>query len=453
MSVTFSIVLDTRRITKTKKYPVKLRVTAKRVTNNFGTIHQLTEEEYAKLNAPHVSAHLQQVRDDLKKIEVLAADAVKKLLPFDFWVFRRDYINGSPLFKQKKIKLPETTDDQTKSFDFEPYYKKFPIINEENGGADTVKYVYSEYIKRLISEKRIGNALSYRESYNTLRKFGGDKLTFPEITISWLRRYEAWLTDRGTARATIGIRMRPLRCIFNEAHAMGIISKEMCYPFGRRKYLIPVGKRRKRSLELEDIQRIYFDKPSCKGEAYAKALWFFMYYANGMNPTDLAHLRFRNIEGDYFSFYRIKTDLTSRHDPVLITVFINEDMRKTMELYGNADQHPDNYIFPVLHHEMNPLEEYEAVPRLTRFINTWMKKIGKRLGLEINLTTIVTRHSYSTVMKRAGASTEFIQEALGHMDKKTTENYLGSFEKEVTKGFAQKLTAFKDQEQPVRDIA
>ncbi len=92
---------------------------------------------------------------------------------------------------------------------------------------------------------------------------------------------------------------------------------------------------------------------------------------------------------------------------------------------------------------MTPLEEYFAIPRFTRFINDWMKKIGKRHGIELLPTTIVTRHSFSTIMKRSGASTEFIQEALGHMDKKTTENYLGSFEQRVKKEFAKKLEAFK----------
>jgi site-specific recombinase XerD len=58
-------------------------------------------------------------------------------------------------------------------------------------------------------------------------------------------------------------------------------------------------------------------------------------------------------------------------------------------------------------------------------------------------TTYVARHTFSTVLKRSGASTEYIQEALGHSDIKTTENYLDSFEKDVKKEFAQRLTAFK----------
>ena len=72
-----------------------------------------------------------------------------------------------------------------------------------------------------------------------------------------------------------------------------------------------------------------------------------------------------------------------------------------------------------------------------------MAKITERLGIEKRVTTLVSRHTFSTQMKKAGASTEYIQEALGHTDKHTTENYLDSFDNDVKKDFALMLTRFK----------
>ncbi len=72
-----------------------------------------------------------------------------------------------------------------------------------------------------------------------------------------------------------------------------------------------------------------------------------------------------------------------------------------------------------------------------------MLKIKTKLGIEKKVTTYVARHTFSTVLKRSGVSTEFMQESLGHTDIRTTENYLDSFEKDVKKEFAGKLTAFK----------
>ena len=68
---------------------------------------------------------------------------------------------------------------------------------------------------------------------------------------------------------------------------------------------------------------------------------------------------------------------------------------------------------------------------------------SSKLGINKKGTTYVARHTFSTVLKHSGVSTEFIQEALGHTDIKTTENYLDNFEKETKKELAKRLMAFK----------
>ncbi|CAN5500481.1 hypothetical protein BH11BAC3_BH11BAC3_28370 [soil metagenome] len=50
--------------------------------------------------------------------------------------------------------------------------------------------------------------------------------------------------------------LRPLRSIFNEAIEEGIIKREKCHPFGRRRYCIPVSKKKK-ALDLNDIKKIF----------------------------------------------------------------------------------------------------------------------------------------------------------------------------------------------------
>lgn len=72
-----------------------------------------------------------------------------------------------------------------------------------------------------------------------------------------------------------------------------------------------------------------------------------------------------------------------------------------------------------------------------------MKEILRNLNINKKATTYVARHTFSTVLKRSGTSTEFIQEALGHCSIETTEGYLDSFEKETKKEFACRLSSFK----------
>jgi site-specific recombinase XerD len=73
-----------------------------------------------------------------------------------------------------------------------------------------------------------------------------------------------------------------------------------------------------------------------------------------------------------------------------------------------------------------------------------MRIISIETGIEDHVTTYSARHSFSTVLKRSGASVEFISEALGHTDVRTTESYLDSFENELKKEFSNSLLAFKN---------
>jgi integrase/recombinase XerD len=251
------------------------------------------------------------------------------------------------------------------------------------------------------------------------------------------------MLEKGYSKTTVGIYTRCLRAIFNEAIFQGIIKREKCYPFGRRLYQPPASRNVKKALTLEDVSKIYYYQPECERERKAKDFWLFSYLANGINPTDIVHLKYKNIDGEYLVFERAKTENSTRLDPRPITVFITEDMQKILDYWGNKDRSPNNYIFPMMEHNITPLRQVELIELFVQAINDWMAKIRKKLGIEKKVTTYVARHTFSTIMKRSGVSTEFIQESLGHTSIKTTENYLDSFEKTVKKEYSRKLVAFK----------
>lgn len=184
-------------------------------------------------------------------------------------------------------------------------------------------------------------------------------------------------------------------------------------------------------------------EPEFQQDKKVKDYWFFCYFGNGMNPKDLAYLKCKNIDGEYLTFIRAKTERATRTDPKLITAYINEDMQKVIERWGNKDKSSANYIFPILDLNADPMQQYNRVKSFAKFINNGMLNITQRQLINRKATNMECRHTFSTVLKRSGASTEFIQEALGHTDKKTTENYLDSFEKVMKKEYSARLKAFK----------
>jgi hypothetical protein len=217
MSASTNIILDTRRMKKkTDTFPVKLQVTHQRVTNHYQTIFDLSKEDYEKLAAPRISSNLQDTRDRLKLLQRNGEYYIDEMPNFSFYEFERDFITNNDLFKtRKKLKVPPPNQDQD-GFDYSPYLRRFPIFKEDHSTPGSISIVYLAYIKILLQEERIGTALSYKDSYSSIKKFKGNVL-FTDITTSYLHQYENWMLKRGCSRTTVGIKLRPLRTIFNEA--------------------------------------------------------------------------------------------------------------------------------------------------------------------------------------------------------------------------------------------
>lgn len=71
-----------------------------------------------------------------------------------------------------------------------------------------------------------------------------------------------------------------------------------------------------------------------------------------------------------------------------------------------------------------------------------MRGIRAKLGIEKQITTYTARHSYATMLKRAGAPIEFISEGLTHGDLRTTEKYQDSFEDTTKRKWGKALLDF-----------
>ncbi len=186
MSATISIILDTRRIKKSKKYPIKLRVTCDRISEYYQTVFDLPKNDYDKLSASRISNDLQSIRDKLKDIERTAENTVTALSPFNFINFEKDFIQNNGLFRQRKLK-PSLHFDTKNEFDYSSFHKKFPILLEAYSTPGTIFFSYLNFIKKILREGRISSAMYYHCSYVSLKKFRGN-VRFEEITVFALRK-------------------------------------------------------------------------------------------------------------------------------------------------------------------------------------------------------------------------------------------------------------------------
>jgi len=290
---------------------------------------------------------------------------------------------------------------------------------------------------------QIGTCISYNNASVSLHKFKAG-LKFEHLTPEFLRNYERWFVGKGRSITTIGINLRSVRAVINVAIQQGMMSIAD-YPFGKRKYIIPTGRNIKKALTLEVIAKIYnyVTEPRSVNDL-CRDYWIFIYLCNGLNVKDLCLLTYKNIQGDFIVFNRAKTIRSRRSNPEPIRIALKDDSKRIIAKWGQHQFSQDTYIFPQLKIGMTPKKQRDNIGLLIHLINEHMKKIAAELGICKPITTYYARHSFATILKNSGVSTEFISEALGHSSLQTTKNYLAGFEQDAIQKTTDVLTSFKN---------
>ncbi len=401
------LVLDTRRAKKDGTYPVKLRLTYQRKQKYYATKYSFTEDEFAKIMQLRPPKKYKEVQVKLQAIEARANKILEKMPAFSFNLFQEYFTDG-------KVK--------------------------ENINHQDVYAAIESYIDDLRKEGSAGTADIYSSGMRSLQAFQ-NKLLFADVTPNFLKKYENWMLNQRKSYSTIGIYTRQLRTIFNKAIDEGYVDRKI-YPFGRRKYQTPTGRNIKKALVIEDIQKIFMYEPENESEEMYRDFWILSYLANGINVKDMIKLKYRDARDDKIVFLREKTKKSNRVKPKPIVVPLTEEISKIIEKWGNPDKAFNSYVFNYLSDGMSPERELAIKKQLVKQINKYIRRITKKLGIEKDVTTYVARHSFVTVLKRSGASMEFISESVGHSNLRTTEGYADSFEDKIKKHFAKALTDF-----------
>ena len=427
-----SIVLDTRRVLANGKYPVKLRVftpnprTQKLYPLKFNINKQIVNE-----------SKVIQINAELKKDEFKSIWESTKP--------RKEHEN----FRTQLITIENEAKNiakELKPFNIEVFEK---VMFGVKFDKENVIEHYEQTIVKLKKNGQISTASNYNLSLKSIIKFieanknkAPQKISFNEITPNFLEDYESYmLNNLGKTRTTISMYVRALRTIFNKAINENTIDKSF-YPFGKNNYTPPSTKKVKKALSDIQLKMLLEGKPQTPEQEKAKAFWFFSYSCNGMNIKDIVNLKFKDLQGETFSFFRAKTLRTKKDDLTPIIVYLTDFSKQVIEQYGNTNKSPNSFVFPILENSENMELNHKQTQNFTRFINQHFKKYALSLGITEEISSYWARHSWSSRAIRIGLSMEFVSEALNHSDLKTTKNYFSGFTDEVNKINSDKLMNF-----------
>ena len=418
------------RVGESNLLSLKIRVSHNKVRKRFALplkdpIH-VSKENFDKL----IKYHQTQNQRASEEIRVLYA----KLLP--------------------ALEKAQEAIDSLNTFSFDKFkvsfYNEKEATNDNSLNSIAAITAAEHFEKGKITTAQLYNlsAKSIQEFVNQLplsvcTKFEIDKLNrivrLEHITETFLNAYEKWMIDeKKNSNSTVGIYLRNVRAIFNEEISKKNIDIEL-YPFGKKKYVIPSSNNVKKAIPKENIIKLLNYEPDIMNEyeQRSKDFYTFSYLSNGMNMADILNLKWENIdiENRKISFVRQKTQDTTKNQQITITVQMFDETIKIVERWGNKSQLPTNFIFPFYTEKMTAFDRKRTKNQFIKTTNYHMRKIAKSLGVEDDPVTMSARHSFATIMMQSNSPIMMISKLLGHTDVKTTQNYLGSFEDEATKGF------------------
>ncbi|MEA1898180.1 MAG: site-specific integrase [Bacteroidota bacterium] len=281
-----------------------------------------------------------------------------------------------------------------------------------------------EVIDKLIKAERIGNAEAHKTALNAVKRFSNGKdIHFEDIDYKWLTDFETYHYSRGNTPVSLGVYLRSIRSLYNKAIKHNIVN-ETYYPFGRNKYTIPTGPSRKRAISKDDIIKI--EQLELEKDSYlwhARNYFLFSFYTMGMNWSDMAHLKMKNIVNGRIEYIRLKT---KRKTVKAFTVKINSKIQEILSHFTHGKK-KEQYIFPIIRRKDSSFIVRKDIKNRLKLYNKYLERIGNLCDIEEKLTSYVSRHSWATIAKKSGVDISLISDALGHHDSQVTRTYLDSF--------------------------
>lgn len=272
-------------------------------------------------------------------------------------------------------------------------------------------------IVKLKQNGKVRTSETYRATLNSFKKFRKDEdIMLDCLTSEIMEAYEAWHQSRGVAPNTISFYTRILRAVYNRAVEDEIIENRN--PF--RHVYTGVDKTVKRALPIQTVKKIKgLDLSLAPALDYARDMFMMSFMLRGMSFIDMAYLRKTDLANGYVIYRRRKTGQQ-------LTIEWTKEMQLILDKYP---ENTSDYLLPIIR---NPgTNERYTYRNIGYNINHNLKKIAKKLDINIPLTLYVARHSWASAAKAKGIPISVISEGMGHDSEATTQIYLASLDTSV----------------------
>lgn len=246
----------------------------------------------------------------------------------------------------------------------------------------------------------------YTGTLDRIREFEPryEDLNYEDITFSWLKRFDAWLSVRSPSANARNIHFRNIRAIFNYA-----IDDERTtlYPF--RRFKMKYTETKKRNLTIDQLRKLWSYEADTEARRLHVATFKLMFCLIGANPVDLFSVK-KPIHGRY-EYIRSKT--SKAYD---------------IEVLPEAQE-----LLRLLSGDLRPFYFQETYRRQKSWLTALTRslhEIAEELGLP-KISAYWARHTWASIAASLDIPKETIARALGHHDASVTGVYINFDTKKV----------------------
>jgi len=298
-------------------------------------------------------------------------------------------------------------------------------VKKANHSQSIVKYCEAKMSQMLNYNHKKGyqQTLNNWKEYTAKEKLG--ELDFKQIDVFILKGFENHLFKNKLQASTVYTNLKRIRALFNMAIKEQVIKVED-YIF--KAFTMPkANKSKKEKLsvdELKEFTAVEYDPNSLS--KICQQAFLLAFNMAGVRVEDILTLKWSYVTKDRIEYTMEKTGS-------LNSFKITSQIRNILD-YFKSVSNDSIYIVPILKDGVEELdnEAYKKeIGRKTALINKYLKKIAFDAGIEKNVTSHISRHTFASIaIKKTNGNINFVQAALKHSDPKITQVYLESLDDE-----------------------
>ena len=355
-----SIIIDKRKLCKNNTFPIKIyfSINGKPIFIKTGVF--VTEEEWSSINT-----------NPTPKQKTIKKYLTGKQLQVDGRLMELERID------QLQTVTAKLLDDN-----------KYDYVE---AAPNQVEYYLDLKIKQA---KALSTKETYQDTLRILTRFADiTTLQFSDITVSFLKRLELFLSDRSVNGR--GVVFRNIRAVYNDAIDDSVVSIAD-YPF--RRFKIKKEETAHRVLDITTMRKIRDAQIPEWAQRY-RDLFLLSFYLVGVNFSDLLQATEENIKNGRFEYRRNKTGR-------LYSIKIEPEAQEIIERYKgekyllNCMDTRSNYK-DFLHRTNDALKKIKYAPK-------------DKEPIMPELSTYYSRHSWATYAADNNINDSVISFALGH---------------------------------------